>query len=108
LSGEEKDMGGGQVDHIIEKCYKEISESPESVTAFLATDLLGSIIVQANRRLQDYVLRKFLLDRIIDPLISGDQLEEEDVHMSDECCGGESKTGGCCGGGGGGCGDTHD
>jgi len=54
------------------------------------------------------VLRKFLLDRIIDPLISGDQLEEEDVHMSDECCGGQAKTGGCCGGGGGGCEDTHD
>jgi len=45
LSGEEKEMGGGQVDQIIEKCYQEISESPESVTAFLATDLLGSIIV---------------------------------------------------------------
>ena len=66
------------VEEIIEKCHKEVSESPESVSAFLATDLIASIIVGGKKQLQNYVLHKFLSDNIIEPLI-----ENEDSLLRD-------------------------
>jgi hypothetical protein len=55
---------------LIDRCAREINESPESVTAFLATDLIATIVAHTN--LSDYVLRTFLLERIVNPLIEDD------------------------------------
>ena len=55
---------------MIDRCAREINESPESVTAFLATDLIATIVAHTN--LSDYVLRTFLLERIVNPLIEDD------------------------------------
>lgn len=66
------------IDDLIERCAAEIDESPESVTAFLATDLIATIVAQTN--LSEYVLRSFLLERIIDPLIEADHVMGEHEH----------------------------
>lgn len=68
--------GGGitqkQIDTLINKCHHEINESPESITAFLSCELVGTILSKTNRGLQEYILKTFLQDKIIEPLISGD------------------------------------
>lgn len=66
------------IDDLLERCAAEIDESPESVTAFLATDLIATIVAQTN--LSEYVLRSFLLERIIDPLIEADHVMSEHEH----------------------------
>lgn len=57
------------IDDILERCDREISESPESITAFLATDLISTILANSNKSFQEYVLKQFLLEKIIEPLI---------------------------------------
>ena len=52
----------------MDRCYTEINDSPESVAAFLSSDLLSVIAVQSSS-LQEYVLKTFLEPKIIDPLI---------------------------------------
>ena len=41
-------QNGGQIEELLERCSKEINESPESITAFLATDLIATIVAQTN------------------------------------------------------------
>ena len=65
------DEGKSQIAEIIEKCSSEISESPESFTAFFACNLMSTVIVKTNKPLEDYVLKNFLLEKIVDPLIEG-------------------------------------
>jgi hypothetical protein len=54
------------------KCHQEINESPESITAYLSCELVGNILSKTNRGLLEYILKTFLQDKIIEPLISSD------------------------------------
>jgi hypothetical protein len=49
-----------QIDEILERCHREIAESPSSITAFLACELIGTIITKTNKGLTEYVLKMFL------------------------------------------------
>lgn len=68
--------GGGitqkQIDTLMNKFHQEINESPESITAYLACELVGTILTKTNRGLLEYILKTFLQDKIIEPLISSD------------------------------------
>lgn len=73
---------------VVDKCFSEISESPESVSALLATNLISAIMgLPSTRSLHEQILRSFLIDKIVDPLIEG-----EDHFMHE----GDSHPGGCC------------
>ncbi len=54
------------------KCHQEINESPESITAYLACELVGTMLSKTNKSLLEHILKTFLQDKIIEPLISGD------------------------------------
>lgn len=47
--------GGGitqkQIDTLINKSHHEINESPESITAYLSCELVGTILSKTNRSL---------------------------------------------------------
>ena len=61
------------VREVIEKCYSEISDSPEAVNALLATELISAIMaLPSTRSLHERILRSFLVDKIVDPLIEGE------------------------------------
>ena len=61
------------IKEVIEKCYTEISESPESVSALLATDLISAIMsLPSTKSLHEQILKSFLLDKVVDPLLEGD------------------------------------
>ncbi|TNV84344.1 hypothetical protein FGO68_gene12695 [Halteria grandinella] len=82
LSGTTEDGKASQLAEILEKCYKEVNDSPESVTAFFACDLLSIILINTNKSLSHYILQRFLVERIVDPLIEGvdEHMHHDHVH----------------------------
>jgi hypothetical protein len=47
------------------------------VTAFLAVDLISSLIVHSNKHIAEYLLKYFLQKEIIAPLIEGESVRED-------------------------------
>lgn len=70
ISGLQVSTSLKEADEIIDKCYKEITASPDSITAYLATDLLAVISCQSQKLLR-LVFNSFLLGKIIVPLSQG-------------------------------------
>jgi hypothetical protein len=82
VSGTTEDGMSTQIGEIIEKCYRDIDESPESVTAIYACDLLSVLLTKTNPFLQLYILQNFLVAKIIDHLLEGvdEHMHEDHVH----------------------------